>query len=109
MKVGCTNEWDPVWGEFHICTVILVEDTRVIQVKTKESDGYDAVQLGTGERRVTNFNRPQLGHFKKWGGGEAKKVLREFRVTPDCLLPVGTHLGARHFVPGQHVDVQGIT
>jgi large subunit ribosomal protein L3 len=109
MKVGMINEWDPVWGEFHMCTVLQVEPTRVIQVKTKDTDGYDAIQLGTSVRKLKNFTKPELGHFKRWGNETPVRILKEFRVTPECLLPVGSHVGARHFIPGQHVDIQGTT
>ncbi len=92
-----------------MCTALQVGDTRVVQVKTKEKDGYDAVQLGTGFIRPHKTNRAQLGHFTKWGNELPTRFLKEFRVTPECLLPVGAKVGARHFVPGQHVDIQGIT
>ena len=96
-----------MWGEFHLCTVLQVEKSRVVQIKTKESDGYDAVQIGTKERRLSQFNKPTLGHFQKWGDKEPVAILKEFRVTSDCLLPVGTEIGAMHFSPGQKVDIQG--
>lgn len=51
---------------------------------------------------------PELGHFRAQGV-PLKRKLREFPVTEDALLPVGTSLGVRHFVPGQYVDVTGIT
>ena len=51
---------------------------------------------------------PVLGHFRAQGV-PLKRKLREFPVTEDALLPVGTELGVRHFVPGQFVDVTGIT
>lgn len=52
--------------------------------------------------------KPELGHFTK-AGVPPKRKLWEFRVTPDALLPVGTQLRASHFMPGQFVDVCGIT
>jgi large subunit ribosomal protein L3 len=49
-----------------------------------------------------------MGHFAK-ANVPPKRTIAEFRVTPDALLPVGTHIKAEHFVPGQFVDVTGIT
>lgn len=54
------------------------------------------------------MTKPEVGHFRAQGV-PMKRKLREFPVTEDALLPVGTPLGARHFVPGQYVDVTGIT
>lgn len=54
------------------------------------------------------MTKPEVGHFRAQGV-EMKRKLREFPVTEDALLPVGTSIGVRHFVPGQFVDVTGIT
>lgn len=54
------------------------------------------------------MTKPEVGHFRAQGV-PMKRKLREFPVTEDALLPVGTSLGVRHFVPGQYVDVTGIT
>lgn len=54
------------------------------------------------------MRKPEVGHFRAQGV-PLKRKLREFPVTEDALLPVGTSLGVRHFVPGQYVDIIGIT
>lgn len=54
------------------------------------------------------MTKPEVGHFRAQGV-PMKRKLREFPVTEDALLPVGTSIGVRHFVPGQFVDVTGIT
>lgn len=85
-------------------TVLSVEDLKVVDVKTKERDGYTAVQLGTGAIKVKNVSKPLKGHFAK-ANVEPKKKLAEFRVSEDCLLSVGDELSVEHFVAGQYVDV----
>lgn len=54
------------------------------------------------------MTKPEVGHFRAQGV-PMKRKLREFPVTEDALLPLGTAIGVRHFVPGQYVDVTGIT
>ena len=87
-------------------TVLKVDDLAVVAVKTKEKDGYTAVQLGTGEVKAKNVTKPLKGHFAK-ANVAPKKKLAEFRVSEDCLLSVGNELSADHFVAGQYVDVCG--
>jgi large subunit ribosomal protein L3 len=88
--------------------VLKVEKCQVIAVRTEEKDGYSAVQLGVGTRRVKNVTKPQRGHFAK-AQVEPKRKLAEFRVTKDALLDVGAELSVEHFLPGQFVDVTGIS
>ena len=85
-------------------TVLSVENLQVVDVKTKERDGYTAVQLGTGAIKAKNVSKPLKGHFAK-ANVEPKKKLAEFRVSEDCLLSVGNELSVEHFVVGQYVDV----
>jgi len=89
-------------------TVLKVENCQVVAVRTEEKDGYSAVQLGVGTRRVKNVTKPQRGHFAK-AQVEPKRKLAEFRVTKDALLNVGAELSVEHFLPGQFVDVIGIS
>jgi large subunit ribosomal protein L3 len=89
-------------------TVLKVDKCEVVAVRTAERDGYTAVQLGVGKAKVKNLSKAQRGHFAK-AKVEAKRKLAEFRVTPDAVLEVGAELAATHFVPGQFVDVTGIT
>ncbi len=85
-------------------TVLSVDNLQVVDVRTKERDGYTAVQLGTGAVKAKNVSKAMKGHFAK-ANVEPKKKLGEFRVSEDCLLNVGAELSVEHFVPGQYVDV----
>jgi large subunit ribosomal protein L3 len=88
------------------CTVLLLEKLTVVGHRTKEKDGYDAVQLGAGTPKVKNMNKAERGQFAK-ANVEAKAKLIEFRT--ELKPPVGAELTADHFVPGQLVDVAGVT
>ena len=87
-------------------TVLKVDNCQVVAVKTAESDGYTALQLGVGAAKVKNVSRPMRGHFAK-SKVEPKRRLAEFRVSDDALIDLGAELTADHFVAGQHVDVVG--
>src|SRR5215469_9178847 len=89
-------------------TVLRVEDCRVVSVRTRERDGYWAVQLGIGAAKVKNVSKPQRGHFAR-AKVEPKARLAEFRVSEDAVLAVGAEITAAHFAPGQCVDVCGIS
>lgn len=104
-KSGMMSIWDK-WGRMLPVTVVEVQDNVVVQAKTAAKEGYDGLQLGAGWQKRKRINAGLWGHFEH-RGLECKRDLREFRVSADALLPVGTRLVARHFVPGQFVDVQG--
>src|SRR5512147_2909224 len=89
-------------------TVLKVDHCQVVAVRTDETNGYNAVQLGVGKAKVKNGAKAQRGHFAK-AKVEPKKKLAEFRVSKDGLLEVGAELSATHFIPGQFVDVVGTT
>ena len=89
-------------------TVLEVDACQVVAQRTEETDGYTAVQLGSGAAKVKKVGRPMRGHFAK-AKVEPKVKLVEFRVDPDALIDVGAELSAEHFVPGQYVDVTGTT
>jgi large subunit ribosomal protein L3 len=89
-------------------TVLKVDNCQVVAVRTKERDGYTAVQLGIGKAKVKNVSRPERERFAK-AQVEPKKKLVEFRVSDDALLEVGAELSTEHFLPGQFVDVTGTT
>ena len=89
-------------------TVLHLDKVQVVDNRTQERDGYTAVQLGWGTAKVKNVSQPNKGHFARVKV-EPKKKLREFRVSPDALLESGQTLTAAHFVPGQKVDVCGVT
>jgi 50S ribosomal protein uL3 len=106
-KIGMTGIWDK-FGTWHPLTVIKIDRCQVIAHKADEKKGYYAMEVGCGEKRVKNTRRPLLGHFIKHGV-PPKKDIKEFRVNKENLLPSGYVLTVRHFVPGQFVDVQGIS
>jgi len=89
-------------------TVLKVDHCQVVAVRTDETNGYNAVQLGVGAAKVKNVSKAQRGHFAK-AKVEPKKKLAEFRVSKENLLEVGAELSAEHFVVGQFVDVVGTT
>ena len=91
-------------------TVIEVPPNRVTQVKTKENDGYRAVQVTSGERRASRVRKPMAGHFAK-AGVTAGEQLREFRLDEGEGedLVMGAELSVRLFAEGQKVDVRGVT
>ena len=93
-------------GEHVPVTVLSVDNCQVVSVRTQESHGYDAVQLGAGTAKVKNVSKPMRGHFAK-AKVEPKRKLAEFRVSADALLDVGAEISADHFVVGQRVDVVG--
>ena len=104
-KVGMTQIFDES-GKVIPVTVIEAGPCTIAQVKTVETDGYNAVQLGFGDVKENKVNKPEKGHFAK-AGVTPKKHLREFRVDSVEGLTVGNELKADVFVAGDRVDVQG--
>ena len=91
-------------------SVIEVESNRITQIKTAETDGYQAIQITTGSKKASRVNKPMAGHFAK-AGVEAGRGLWEFRVDGDegAELVVGGELSLEMFEAGQDVDVTGTT
>ena len=106
-KVGMTQIFDEK-GMIIPVTVIEAGPCVVSQVKTVETDGYNAIQLGFGEVKSSKVNKPKAGHFAK-ANVEAKKHLREFRCEEPAELKVGDEVKADVFAQGEKVDIQGIS
>lgn len=98
-------------GNRVVCTVILAEPHVISQIKTKENDGYTAVQLASLKVRpakAKNVKKPQLGHFKK-AGIEPRKALCEVRVDAVENYQLGQEMGVESFNEIDFVDVIGIS
>jgi large subunit ribosomal protein L3 len=104
-KVGMTRVFTEA-GEHVPVTVLRLAQCQVVAHRTKDKNGYVALQLGSGARRVGNMSKADRGYFGKQNV-EPKRKLAEFRVTEDALIPVGAEITADHFVIGQFVDVTG--
>ncbi|KDQ61039.1 hypothetical protein JAAARDRAFT_173512 [Jaapia argillacea MUCL 33604] len=105
-KRGMTAMWDDQ-GARHPVTVLQLENCQVtanIMTHRKGTTPYHAVQVAASDKSVKNTTLTMLGHFKK-AGVQPKRIVKEFPVTPDAHIPIGTTLSAVHFVPGQYVDV----
>ena len=106
-KVGMTQIFDES-GKVIPVTVIAAGPCVVVQKKTTENDGYEAVQLGYGEVKETKLTKPELGHLKK-AGVAPKKYLKEFKVENAADMNVGDEIKADVFAEGDKVDVTGIS
>tara|TARA_B100000686_G_C16649891_1_gene894956 strand:- start:12 stop:857 length:846 start_codon:yes stop_codon:yes gene_type:complete len=106
-KIGMTRRFKDN-GHHVPITVLKVEKLKVVQQRTTETDGYNAVQLGWGNSKVKNVNKPMRGHFAK-AKVEPKQKLVEFRVDEDALVDIGEELVVSHFILGQKVDVCGLS
>ncbi|HEX4740722.1 MAG TPA: 50S ribosomal protein L3 [Caulobacteraceae bacterium] len=106
-KLGMTRLFDEA-GTHVPVTVLSLDGCQVTGQRTKDRDGYVALQLGAGSKKAKNTIQAQRGQFAK-ALVEPKRCIAEFRVTEDNLIDVGAELTADHFVPGQKVDVAGVT
>lgn len=106
-KMGMTRVFDE-FGQHIPVTVLQLDELQVVAHKTKEKDGYTAVQLGAAKAKVKRTSKAMRGHFAK-AKVEPKRNVQEFRVSDDALIPVGVEVRASHFVPGQYVDACGIS
>ena len=108
-KIGMTRIFTED-GESIPVTVLEVSGNRVTQVKTEETDGYNAIQVAFGSKKPSRVSKPLAGHYAK-AGVEAGEMLKEFHIDADKLadLKVGTTLSVEMFTVGQKVDVTGIT
>ena len=104
-KVGMTRLFTET-GEHVPVTVLRLANCQVVGHRTKEKNGYIALQLGAGARKVQSTTKADRGHFAV-AKVEPKRKLAEFRVDDASLIPIGAEITADHFVVGQFVDVTG--
>ncbi|KAI0302250.1 mitochondrial 50S ribosomal protein L3 [Russula brevipes] len=106
-KRGMTAMWDEHGVHFPV-TVLQLDNCQVTanitSVRKNDRTEYHGVQVAASDRPPKTTTKQMLGHFKK-AGVPPKRILKEFPVTPDAHIPIGTTLSAAHFVPGQFVDV----
>jgi large subunit ribosomal protein L3 len=105
-KLGQTRVYDAK-GAVASVTVVLVGPNRVLQCKTQQSDGYNAVQLGFDDQKEHRVTKPLLGHLKKFNSVPVKRV-KEFRNFSKEVKP-GDVVGPTLFAPGDYVDAIGLT
>ena len=106
-KIGMTQIFND-GGQAIPVTVVEGGPCVVTQVKTHASDGYDAIQVGYGERKNKHSNKALNGHFEK-AKTDVKRVLAEFVPVPDYEYKTGQEFGVSLFKEGEYVDVSGTT
>ena len=104
-KMGMTQIFDEA-GNIIPVTILKVGPCVVTQVKTKEKDGYDSIQIGYGIVSNKSLTQPELGHLQK-SNIQPLKYLKEFRINNKDEFHIGQILNVDSFVPGQLVNVQG--
>jgi len=106
-KLGMTRVFNDD-GENIPVTVLKLDQCQVVAHRTKDKNGYVALQVGVGKAKVKNVSKAERGRFAQ-AQVEPKRKLAEFRVSEDAVIPVGAEILADHFVAGQFVDVTGIS
>ena len=106
-KIGMTRIFDEN-GESVPVTVIEAGPCPVVELKTRDTHGYEAVQIGFGMRRAKSTSKPLLGHFKK-AGVEPVRILRELRVDSASEYEVGQPIKADLFKVGDRINVTGVS
>ena len=108
-KIGSSSFFNED-GSMTPITIIKIDDCIVSQIKTKDKDGYNAIQLASIENnlKISNIKKPQRKIFNSIDN-KPKKVLKEFRVLEENLLKLGTVLNVSHFQKDQIVDVTGVS
>jgi len=104
-KIGMTRVYDSN-GKATPVTVIEAGGNSVVQVKTPEKEGYNAIQVGFETQKESRLNKAELGHFKK-AAVEPKKLLREFRLPDEAQVTGDVDLSVNQFQPGEFVDIIG--
>lgn len=106
-KLGMTQIFNEA-GKIVPVTVIEAGPCAVLQKKTTENDGYEAIQVGFYDTREKLINKPLKGHFDK-AGVSVKKVVKEFRLEDTSAYELGAEIKADTFTAGEKVDVSGVS
>lgn len=106
-KIGMTQIFDEN-GKVVPVTVVEALPNMVVQIKTVEKEGYDAIQVGFGEIRERLVNKPRLGQFQK-AGVQPKRVLKEFRLEDISSFEIGAEITVDTFAAGDKIDVSGVS
>lgn len=106
-KIGMTQIFDEN-GKVVPVTVVEALPNMVVQIKTVEKEGYDAIQVGFGEIRERLVNKPRLGQFQK-AGVQPKRVLKEFRLEDISSFEIGAEITVETFAAGDRIDVSGVS
>jgi large subunit ribosomal protein L3 len=107
-KLGMTQIFETATGTAIPVTVIQAGPCPVTQVKTKETDGYESLQIGYQSVKEKALNKPELGHLKK-SGSTPVRHLKEYRLENAAQFELGQNLGPDVFQEGEYVDVAGKT
>jgi large subunit ribosomal protein L3 len=106
-KVGMTQVWDEQNRAIPV-TVVRVSPVRVVQIKTPEKEGYSALQVTWGTRRLSTLTQPERGHFDK-AGVTPGKALVELRLEDVSAFSIGQEIGADVFEKGEMIDVTAVS
>ena len=87
-------------------TVLQMDNLQVVAQRTSDTNGYTAVQLGTGSVKAKNVSKSLRGHFAS-AKVEPKRKVEEFRVAPENMIDIGAEITANHYIVGQYVDISG--
>lgn len=105
-KLGMTRVYDDK-GRIIVVTVIDAKDNVALQRKTMEKDGYNGIQVGFDTQKEHRVTKPELGHFKKHGATQPKKIVKEFRLNHALPVEGEVSLSVNQFEVGDFVDVIG--
>ena len=115
IKVGMMPYFDR-WGIRHACTILFADQNVVLGHKVLNKHGYIGIQIAAGQRKRKNVKPAILGQYKnlmletEYEDNNPPKLVREFRLSDEkWLIPINTTIHARHFVPGQNVDVSALS
>ena len=106
-KVGITSIFNDD-GTRIPATLLSVNDCEVTNIRSLDKNGYEALQIGIENKKNNKINKPQKNSFSKLKS-TPKKHLKEFRITKDNMLEIGTKINVDHFTKGQFVDVTSVS